>query len=108
MNIFNRNHFYTSLIIIGLLGLFNTVSFAANTTYERNGTIDEYDRSKARLTIDDMTYFVDNGVVIKNANGVTTTSFQLTKGTKINFDFKAHERDKYPSIGGTIISIRLR
>lgn len=108
MNIPTMKYFYTILIIIGLHGFLNTTSFAENNIIERDGTIDQYDRKNAKLTIDDMTYFVDNAVVIKDSKGVTTTSFQLTKGTKINFDFKAHERNKYPSIGGTIISIRLR
>jgi Tfp pilus assembly protein PilW len=91
-----------------MCGFVSALSAAENTLIERSGTIDSYNRKNATLTIDDMTFFVDNAVVIKNSKGVSTTSFQLTKGTKVNFGFRMNERNKYPSIGGTIVSIRLR
>lgn len=108
MNILIKKYLSIMTAILCMTFIYNSASFAGVNTnlIEQSGTIDYYDRKAATLTVDDMTFFVDSNVTILNSKGVKTTSFQLTKGTKVKFEYMMYSDSRqHPSIAGVIQTI---
>jgi len=98
-------------LTLGLtLGLTSSYSYATENTetFKGSGTISGFNRKRNELGIGDGTYLVDNFAVITDSKGVRTTSFSLTNGTKIEFEYENVYNPAYKRKVQTIKKIRLR